>query len=253
MRLSGKVALITGGAQGIGKATADLFISEGAHLVLGDVDERLVKAAADSINSEYVGSPTVPPTAMGVKNDVTSFESCEQIVQAAMTRFGRIDIVVNSAGITRDGLLIRMSEADWDLVMDVNLKGAFNLTKAVSRVMMKQRKGTIINIASVVGQTGNAGQANYSASKGGLIAFTKTCAKEFASRNMRVNAIAPGFIKTRLTDVLPEEVKQKALEGVPMGRIGQPEEVAKVLLFLASDDSSYMTGQVLGVNGGMYL
>lgn len=247
MRLKDKVALITGGAQGIGRATADLFASEGARLVLADVDETKVKTAAGEIAAARKTG------ALGVKADVTQLAACEEAVKAAMEKFGRLDVVVNSAGITKDGLLMRMSEADWDLVMDINLKGAFNLTKAAIRPMLKAHSGRIINIASVVGQEGNAGQANYAASKGGLIAFTKTCAKEFASRNILVNAIAPGFIHTRLTDVLPEDAKKKLLERILLGRMGEPEEVAKAILFLASDDASYVTGQVLNVNGGMYL
>jgi len=247
MRLKDQVALITGGAQGIGRATADLFAQEGAKLVLVDVNEGLVAETAAKIASSR------GTQALGVKADVSNFESCESAVKAAIDKFGKIDILMNNAGITRDNLVMRISDADWDLVLNVNLKGAFNFTKAVCRPMLKAHSGRIINIASVVGQEGNAGQANYAASKGGLIAFTKSCAKEFASRKILVNAIAPGFIRTRLTDVLPEEAKRKLCETILLERMGEPEEIAKVALFLASDESSYVTGQVIPVNGGMYV
>ncbi|HVE13572.1 MAG TPA: SDR family NAD(P)-dependent oxidoreductase, partial [Elusimicrobiota bacterium] len=202
MKLKDKVALITGGAQGIGRATADLLASEGAKLVLVDVDaEKVAKTAAELAAARKT-------EAVGLKADVTQFASCEEAVKACMDKFGKLDVLVNNAGITRDGLLMRMSEADWDLVLNVNLKGAFNMTKAAIRPMLKAHAGRIVNLASVVGQEGNGGQANYAASKGGLIALTKSCAKEFASRNILVNAVAPGFIHTRLTDVLPDEVKK---------------------------------------------
>ena len=246
-RLKDKVALITGGAQGIGRATADLFAQEGARLALVDVDAGKVSQTASEI------AKTRSTQALGLAADVTNAASCEEAVKKTLDTFGRIDILVNNAGITRDNLLMRMSEADWDLVLAVNLKGAFLLTKAVSRLMLKAHSGRIINLASVVGQEGNAGQANYAASKGGLIAFTKACAKEFASRNILVNAVAPGFIHTRLTDVISEEAKGKLLGQILLGRMGEPAEVAKAILFLASDDSSYVTGQVLAVNGGLYL
>jgi len=164
-----------------------------------------------------------------------------------------VDILVNNAGVTRDNLVMRLADADWDLVLGINLKGTFNFTKAVARAMLKARSGRIINIASIVGQQGNAGQANYSASKGGVIALTKTCAREFASRGVLVNAIAPGFIRTRMTDAIPEEARQKLVESILLGRMGEPEDIARAALFLAGDDSSYVTGQVLGVNGGMYM
>lgn len=247
MRLKDKSAVITGGAQGIGRATAELFAREGACVALVDVDLALAQKTASEIASA-AGVKT-----LGLKADVTDFHQCEAAVKAAVDSFGKIDILVNNAGITKDNLLMRMTDADWDAVLGVNLKGVFNFTKAACRPMLKAHTGRIINIASVVGQEGNAGQANYAASKGGVIAFTKSCAKEFASRNILVNAVAPGFIKTRLTDVLPEEVKQKTLEGILLGRMGEPAEVARVSLFLASEDSSYVTGQVIGVNGGMYL
>jgi 3-oxoacyl-[acyl-carrier protein] reductase len=174
-------------------------------------------------------------------------------VDQSLDKFGRIDILVNNAGITRDNLLMRMSDEEWDSVLAVNLKGVFNGTKAVVRPMMKQRQGRIVNVASVVGLMGNAGQANYAASKGGVVALTKTCAREFASRNILVNAVAPGFIRTRMTDALTEEQKQKLLTLIPLGRLGEADDVAKVVLFLCSEDSSYITGHVVSVNGGMYI
>ena len=190
---------------------------------------------------------------LGVKGDVSQFTDCEKLVDASLDKFSRIDILINNAGITRDNLLMRMSDDEWDAVIAVNLKGVFNCTKAVIRPMMKARKGRIVNIASVVGQMGNAGQANYAASKGGVISLTKTCAREFASRNILVNAIAPGFIRTRMTDALTEEQKKKLLERIPLGRLGEPEDIANVALFLCSEESSYITGHIVSVNGGMYI
>jgi len=247
MRLKDKVAVITGGAQGIGKSVALLMASEGANLVLSDVNEEAVQATAAEIAKEK------NVQAIGVKGNVVQISECEKLVDAAIDKFGRIDILVNNAGITKDNLLMRMSDDEWDAVIAVNLKGVFNCTKAAIRPMMKARSGRIINIASVVGQMGNAGQANYSASKGGVISLTKTCAREFASRNILVNAIAPGFIRTKMTDKLTDEQKAKLLEIIPLGRLGEPEDVAKAALFLASDDSSYITGHVVSVNGGMYI
>lgn len=246
MRLLDKVAIITGAAQGIGLATAEHFCREGAKVVLIDVD---ADAVAKSAQALAVGGATT----LGLKADVRSFGDCEAAVKACLDKFGKVDILINNAGITKDNLLMRMSEADWDLVLDINLKGAFNFTKAAVRSMVKAHSGRIINIASVVGQEGNAGQANYAASKGGIIAFTKSCAREFASRNILVNAIAPGFIKTRLTDAIPEEAKQKLLQKILVGRMGDPIDIARVALFLSSEDSSYITGQTIGVNGGGYI
>ena len=247
MRLKDKVAIITGAAQGIGRAAAELFLSEGGKVVLVDLDEALVQKAAADAASATGGS------ALGLRGDVVKFADCDSVVKAALDKFGKIDILVNNAGITKDNLLMRMSEDEWDLVQAVNLKGAFLFTKAVCRPMLKAHAGRIVNIASVVGQEGNIGQANYAASKGGLIAFTKACAKEFASRNILVNAIAPGFIHTRLTDAISEEAKKRMTDRILLGRMGEPMDVAKVILFLASDDSSYVTGQVFGVNGGLYV
>jgi len=247
MRLKDQVAVITGGAQGIGKAMAALFASEGAKLVLSDIDEPAVQATAAQIAKEK-GVET-----LGIKGNVAQFPDCEKLVDASLDKFGRIDILINNAGITRDNLLMRMSDDEWDTVIAVNLKGVFNCTKAAIRPMMKSRKGRIVNIASVVGQMGNAGQANYSASKGGVISLTKTCAREFASRNILVNAIAPGFIRTRMTEALTDEQKKKLLELIPLGRLGEAEDIAKAALFLCSEESSYITGHVVSVNGGMYI
>lgn len=246
-RLADRVAIITGAAQGIGLATAELFSREGAKLVIIDVDEALAVTRAAELQAAN-GQP-----ALGLKVDVKNFTECEAAVKTCMEKFGRIDILINNAGITRDNLLMRMPESDWDLVMDINLKGAFNFTKVAVRPMLKAHYGRIINIASVVGQEGNAGQANYAASKGGLIAFTKSCAREFGSRNILVNAISPGFIKTRLTDAIPEAAKQYLLNKILVGRMGEPLDIARGALFLASEDSSYVTGQVLGINGGGYI
>ncbi len=247
MRLKDKVAVITGGAQGIGQAIATLFASEGAKLVLSDIDEVKVQATAAQIGKEK------NVETIGVKGNVSQLADCEKLVEASLDKFSRIDILINNAGITRDNLLMRMSDDEWDSVIAVNLKGVFNCTKAAIRPMMKARQGRIVNIASVVGQMGNAGQANYSASKGGVISLTKTCAREFSSRNILVNAIAPGFIRTRMTDALNEEQKKKLLELIPLGRLGEPEDIAKVALFLCSEESSYITGHVVSVNGGMYI
>ncbi len=247
MRLKDQVAVITGGAQGIGKAIATLFASEGAKLVLSDIDEAMVQATAAQIGKEK------NVETLGVKGNVSQIADCEKLVDASLDKFGRIDILINNAGITRDNLLMRMSDDEWDAVIAVNLKGVFNSTKAAIRPMMKARKGRIVNIASVVGQMGNAGQANYSASKGGVISLTKTCAREFASRHILVNAIAPGFIRTRMTEALTEEQKKKLLDLIPLGRLGEPEDIAKVALFLCSEESSYITGHIVSVNGGMYI
>ena len=247
MRLKDKVAIITGAAQGIGRAAADLFLREGGKVVLVDLDEAMVQKAAAEAASAAGGE------ALGLRGDVVKYADCDSVVKGALDKFGKIDILVNNAGITKDNLLMRMSEEEWDLVQAVNLKGAFLFTKAVCRPMLKAHAGRIVNIASVVGQEGNIGQANYAASKGGLIAFTKACAKEFASRNILVNAIAPGFIRTRLTDAVSEEAKKRMTDRILLGRMGEPMDVAKVILFLASEDSSYVTGQVFGVNGGLYV
>jgi 3-oxoacyl-[acyl-carrier protein] reductase len=246
VRLKDKVAIITGSAQGIGYATAELFAAEGAKVAIVDVNGELAQKSAAALD----GGKGI---AFGMACDVTKFEQAEAVVKAVVDKWGKIDILVNNAGITRDNLMMRMSEADWDLVLDVNLKGAFNFTKACVRPMMKAHYGRIVNIASVIGQEGNAGQVNYAASKGGLIAMTKSVAREFASRQITANAIAPGFIHTRMTDVVPQEYKNKLIEKVPLGRMGEPVEVANAVLFLSSDESSYVTGNVINVNGGGYM
>ena len=246
MRLKGKVALVTGGARGIGKSIIIEMAREGCDLVVSDID--LDGAAETAKEVEAMGQK-----AIAVRNDVSSSQDVENMVKSAVEAFGKIDILVNNAGITRDALLIRMSESDWDRVMDINLKGPFLCTKAVLRLMMKQRSGKIINMASVVGVSGNAGQANYAASKAGLIGFTKSIAKEAASRNIQVNVIAPGFIETEMTDHLPDTVKTWFIENSPIKRPGKPEEVARIAVFLASSDSDYITGQVIHVDGGMLM
>jgi 3-oxoacyl-[acyl-carrier protein] reductase len=247
MRLKDQVALITGGAQGIGRAIAETYAREGAHLALCDVNEQACQATADELGKKY----NVKTHA--AKVNVTLIDECEKWVAAVIEKLGRADILVNNAGITKDNLVMRMSDAEWDAVIAVNLKGVFNCTKAVNRPMFKQRAGRIINIASIVGLMGNAGQINYSATKGGVIAMTKTCAREFASRNVLVNAIAPGFIRTAMTDKLSDEQKQRLSSAIPLERLGEAQDVANAALFLASPESSYITGQVLSVNGGMYM
>jgi 3-oxoacyl-[acyl-carrier protein] reductase len=246
MRLLGKVAFITGGARGIGKAIALAFAREGADIALGDVNaEEMQKTGADI---ESLGRKC-----LSLALDVTKPESAEEAVNKILDKYTKVDILVNNAGITRDTLLLRMSETDWDAVLNVNLKGAFNCLKAASRPMIKARNGRIINIASIIGIIGNAGQANYSASKAGVIALTKTAAKELASRGINVNAIAPGFIQTHMTDKLTAEQKEKMLALVPLNRMGSPEDVASVCLFLASEESAYITGQTIVVDGGMVM
>jgi len=246
MILKDRVAFITGAARGIGREIALAFAREGAHIALCDVNE----AALDGTRKEIEALGVQALTAVV---DVTKADQVENYVQKTLDKFKKIDILVNNAGITRDSLLVRMSESDWDQVLGVNLKGAFNCTKAVSKIMMKQRDGRIVNIASIIGIMGNAGQANYAASKGGLIAFTKTVAKELASRNVRANAIAPGFIQTDMTAKLSDEVKGEMLKLIPLGKLGTAADVAKLALFLVSDDSAYITGQVVQVDGGMVM
>ncbi len=246
MRLSGKVALVTGSARGIGRSIAELFSAEGATVVVNDVGNdagaretlAALEAAGGKGSVEMFDVSDAAQVDAGVKN----------ILQA----HGRIDVLVNNAGITRDNLLLRMSEEEFDAVVRVNLKGTFLLTKMVTRHMIKQRSGKVVNISSVVGMMGNAGQSNYAAAKAGIIGFTKATARELASRNVTVNAIAPGFIQTAMTEALPEAVQKAFLAQIPLGRFAEPREVAELALFLASDASSYITGQVVGINGGMY-
>ncbi|MBR3654341.1 MAG: 3-oxoacyl-[Elusimicrobia bacterium] len=247
MKLKDQVAVITGSAQGIGKTIAETFAKEGAKIVITDINIEKAQATADEIKNKY------NVETIAIASNVTKLSDCENLISQALDKFQKIDILVNNAGITKDNLVLRMSEQEWDAVISVNLKGVFNSIKAVTRTMFKQRHGRIINIASVVGIMGNAGQANYSASKGGVIALTKTCAKEFSSRNILVNAIAPGFIKTAMTDALSDEVKAKYAEVIPLKRLGEAQDIANSALFLASEDSSYITGNVINVNGGMYM
>ncbi len=243
-RLEGKTALITGSARGIGEGIASLFAREGANIVLSDVNDALLKDTETRIRAAGVD-------VLSCKSDVTNSADVDEMIKKVVDKFGKIDILVNNAGITRDGLLIRMSEADWDLVLAVNLKGAFLCTRAVSKVMIKQRFGKIINIASIIGIAGNAGQANYAASKGGIIAFTKSMGKELGSRNITVNAVAPGFIKTDMTDRLPEDSKKAMLSRIPLNRFGDISDVACAVLFLASDEANYITGCTIQVDGGI--
>jgi 3-oxoacyl-[acyl-carrier protein] reductase len=243
--LEGKTALITGGSRGIGRAIALLFAQHGANVAFSDIRRDEVMENTENELTE------LGVKAVGYVSDASSFEDSERMVDDVAGEFGRIDILVNNAGITRDSLLMRMAEADWDLVIKVNLKSAFNLTKAVQKYMLKQRSGSIINMSSVVGVNGNAGQSNYSASKAGLIGFTKSIAQELGSRNIRCNAIAPGFIETDMTARLPEDVRKAWAEQIPLRRGGKPEDVAKTCVYLASDLSDYVTGQVISVCGGM--
>ncbi len=239
----GKVAVVTGAARGIGAAIAEKLAAAGFNVVVSDIDEAGAKARAEKLGDR----------GLAVMADVSQPEEAEALIKAALDRWGRIDVLVNNAGITRDNLIMRMSEAEWDAVIRVNLKGVFNGIKAASRPMIKQRSGKIINIASVVGIMGNAGQANYAASKGGVIALTKSAAKEFGSRNIQVNAVAPGYIETEMTHGLPEASKTAFLSLIPLQRPGRPEDVADAVLFLASPLSDYITGQVLNVDGGMVM
>jgi len=246
LKLAGKVALVTGAAQGIGKAIAFLLAGNGADIVVSDINLERAEETAKEI--EGTGQ-----RAMAIRVDVANSEEVERMVQTILERFGHIDILVNNAGIARDRLILRMTEEDWDAVLNVNLKGTFNCTKAVVRHMSKQRSGKIVSIASVVGEMGNAGQANYSASKAGVSGFTKTIAREFAQRGINVNAVAPGYIETPMTDVLREKTKEELKQLIPMDRLGRPEDVAEAVLFLVSEASSYITGEVLNVNGGIYM
>ncbi len=241
-----RVALITGASRGIGRSISLALAGQGAKIIAVDVDLQ----ATEEFVAELKANGT---EAIAVQGNVTDTADVNQMVSAGKEAFGRIDILVNNAGITRDSLLMRMKDEDWDAVLDVNLKGAFLCTRAVSKVMTKQRSGRIINIASVVGQMGNAGQANYCASKAGLIGLTKSNARELAKRNITVNAVAPGFIATAMTDKLSEDQRLELANQIPLARLGSADDIANAVLFLAADNSGYVSGQVIGVNGGMYM
>jgi 3-oxoacyl-[acyl-carrier protein] reductase len=241
-----KVAIITGASRGIGRSIALALAAQGAKIVAFDLDLAETEKVAEEIRAMGVES-------IGVQGNVTVAGDTERLIDAAVEKFGRVDILVNNAGITRDGLLMRMKDEDWDAVLSVNLKGAFLCSRAASKVMTKQRYGRIINIASVVGQMGNAGQANYCASKAGLMGLTKSNARELAKRNVTVNAIAPGFIATAMTDALPEKTRQELAAQIPLERLGTADDIANAVVFLATERSGYITGQVIGVNGGMYM
>jgi 3-oxoacyl-[acyl-carrier protein] reductase len=247
MQLKGKTAIVTGSGRGLGKAIALKLAQMGANIVLNDIAESdAIDATAEEFKSQGFN-------VIVTKGDVRNSEDVENMIKAAVDAFGSIDILVNNAGITRDTLMIRMTEKDWDDVLDINLKGAFICTKAAAKVMIKQRSGKIVNIASVSGVMGNAGQANYSASKAGLIGLTKSTARELASRGITCNAVAPGFIQSKMTEVLPEKIKQEYLNSIPLKRFGTPEDVAAVIGFLASSDSDYVNGQVIHIDGGLVM
>lgn len=246
MDLEGKVALITGGAQGIGKVTALLLASRGADMAVSDIN---IQGALETVKEvEGLGR-----RGLALEGDVSNPADAENVVDKTVEQMGGIDILVNNAGITRDRLLLRMTEEDWDAVLNVNLKGTFNCTKAAVKYMIKRKSGKIVNIASVVGEMGNAGQANYAASKAGIIGLTKSIAREYAQRGINVNAIAPGYVETPMTEALPEKVKEELRGQIPMARLGTPLDVANAVHFLVSEASSYITGQVLNVNGGIYM
>jgi 3-oxoacyl-[acyl-carrier protein] reductase len=244
LRLKKRVSIITGASRGIGREIAVTFAKEGSDIAAWDVELH----GMETLKSEIEG---MGRKFLSCEVDVARFDSVTSAVENVLDGFSRIDILVNNAGITRDNLLIRMSDSDWDSVINVNLKGVFNCTKAVSRVMLKQKNGRIVNISSVIGISGNAGQSNYAASKGGIISFTKSAAKELASRGITVNAIAPGFIETAMTESLQGAVKEKYLETIPLKRAGTVRDVAQAALFLASEEASYVTGEILRVDGGL--
>jgi 3-oxoacyl-[acyl-carrier protein] reductase len=247
MRFGNQVAIITGAGRGIGHAIALRLASEGARVAVVSRTEQNANRTAEEINAKYAG------LAKAYAVDVADHGAVKKLVEQVITDFSRVDILVNNAGLTRDGLSMRMSEEDWDVVIDTNLKGAFNFIQAVERPMIKQRSGRIINIASVAGLMGNAGQANYAASKAGLIGLTKVIARELASRGITSNAVAPGFITTDMTEVLPEAIKTGVIGQIPLGRFGEPDDIANAVAFLASAEAKYITGQVLTVDGGMVM
>jgi len=246
-KLQDKVAVVTGAGRGIGKAIAEAFAAEGAKVAVVSRTQANSQATADAINATHPGA------AKGYALDVADGAACAEVGKQILADFDHVDILVNNAGVTKDGLLLRMSDADWDTVLNTNLKGAFNMVKAVQRSILKQKNARIINVASVIGLIGNAGQANYAASKAGLIGFTKSLAREFAGRGVTANAIAPGFIETDMTHVLNDELKQEILKKIPLGSFGQAEDISNLVTFIASEDDRYITGQVLAVDGGMVM
>jgi 3-oxoacyl-[acyl-carrier protein] reductase len=243
MRFQDKVVIVTGGAQGIGKEIASQFAKEKAKVIIFDLNEETISGAVSELSSYS--------QIEGVKVDVTNLEDVEGNINKIIDKFGGVDILINNAGITKDNLFLRLSENDWDKVLTVNLKGSFNCAKAIVKFMVKKRSGKIINISSIIGLMGNIGQANYAASKAGLIGLTKSLAKELGARNVNVNAIAPGYIRTAMTDKLDDKIKEGMLNRIPLSRFGEAADVAKAALFLASDDAAYITGQVIVVDGGM--
>lgn len=248
--LKGKSAIVTGGTAGIGKAIAVLFVEQGADVaIFGTNSERAAQAVQEMEAARIHPEQKIQSYLV----NVAQLKEVEETIQKILTSFGKVDILVNNAGITRDNLLMRMSEEDWDQVMQVNLKSVYNTCRSLARSMMKAKSGSIINISSVIGLTGNAGQVNYAASKAGMIGFTKSLAKELSSRGVRANCVAPGYIETQMTEALPAQVKEGILTKIPLGRIGRPRDIAQAVLFLASDMSSYVTGQVLAVDGGMVM
>ncbi len=246
MSLEGKVAIVTGAAQGIGRAIAETLARDGADIVVADLDPGRSQETVAAITK-------LGRRAVNVKVNVAEWNDVKNMTEQVLKDWGKIDILVNNAGVTRDGLLVRMKEEDWNLVLQVNLHGTFHGTKAVLQPMTKQRSGRIVNIASIVGAMGNAGQANYAASKAAVIGFTKSVAREYASRMVTVNAVAPGFVDTAMTQGLQQEVRDALLKQIPLGRLGQPGDVAEAVRFLASEEAGYITGQVLHVNGGMLM
>jgi 3-oxoacyl-[acyl-carrier protein] reductase len=252
MLLKDKVTIVTGGARGIGREIALLFAKEGSDIAIFDVNHQQLEQTQKEIQAcrDKAG---IAPTVLAFVVDVTKSDQVEASINKTLDKFGKIDILINNAGINRDALLIKMSEQDWDSVLNINLKGTFNCSKAVCKIMMKQRSGRIVNIASIIGIMGNVGQVNYAASKAGIIGLTKSLAKELASRNINVNAIAPGFIETDMTAKLPLEIREQLLKLIPVGKLAQPMEVAKSALFLSSELSDYITGQVIQVDGGMLM